>query len=600
MEHRSVEQQPDEAVLSSPPGPAEPPQAGPPPSPWVPGAGEEVPRIAVLEAAQRLRKELAALALPFDLPGVGELRRERERLLSRLDAYVLPRLRRMDAPLLVVIGGSTGAGKSTLTNSLVGLAISPAGVLRPTTRSPVLVHHPDDRGAFLSRRILPGLERRTPLGADGLEQEATRIPATGSIMLVPHESVPQGLAVIDSPDLDSHLQANRELAAQLFEVADLWLFVTTGTDYADMVPWELLAEAVERQVSVAVVLDRMRDTEVDEVRVHCATMLRDRGLAGAPLFTIPETTLVGGLLPPRHTSALQRWLTAQAGDVGTRDGHVGKAVRGALEMALRAVPGLSAGVAAQAAADRGTRADLEVAFTRMAQDVQVQLDAGGLLAGRVEAGWHALAGPGEPTVEAGRLRRRMQAALRGQATRYEAISHAVHASVGTLLATQVQEALNRAAAAWRGRPEAAAALSRHAELARPAPGLEERATATVRQWQAAVLDGLHAAAGWGRLAGSDPTVVALVCLVLGADAGWIGPAARRLLAGEAPGLDVGAELARAREALQRHVGELFASERARVDAALDEVGGGAAGGWRLRAAADSLSRTLDALGPATV
>ena len=50
----------------------------------------------------------------------------------------------MDAPLLMVVGGSTGAGKSTLVNSLVGADVSPAGVLRPTTRAPVLVCHPAD------------------------------------------------------------------------------------------------------------------------------------------------------------------------------------------------------------------------------------------------------------------------------------------------------------------------------------------------------------------------------------------------------------------------------------------------------------------------
>src|SRR5690606_30515843 len=62
---------------------------------------------------------------------------------SHIDDYVAPRLEALDAPLLVVIGGSTGAGKSTLANSLVGEPVSPSGVLRPTTRTPVLLHHPD-------------------------------------------------------------------------------------------------------------------------------------------------------------------------------------------------------------------------------------------------------------------------------------------------------------------------------------------------------------------------------------------------------------------------------------------------------------------------
>ena len=72
-----------------------------------------------------------------------------------------PRLRQMEAPVLMVVGGSTGAGKSTLVNSLIGTVVSPAGVLRPTTRHPVLACHPDDMRWFEDDRILPGLARTT-------------------------------------------------------------------------------------------------------------------------------------------------------------------------------------------------------------------------------------------------------------------------------------------------------------------------------------------------------------------------------------------------------------------------------------------------------
>ncbi len=52
-------------------------------------------------------------------------------------------------------------GKSTLVNSLVGSRVTEPGVLRPTTRSPVLVHHPDDAEWFGQDRLLPDLERVT-------------------------------------------------------------------------------------------------------------------------------------------------------------------------------------------------------------------------------------------------------------------------------------------------------------------------------------------------------------------------------------------------------------------------------------------------------
>ena len=88
----------------------------------------------------------------------------RLQLLHQLDDYILPRLASIDAPLLAVVGGSTGAGKSTLVNSLVGAVVSRPGVLRPTTRSPVLVHHPADEAWFTGDRVLAGLGRVS--GAD--------------------------------------------------------------------------------------------------------------------------------------------------------------------------------------------------------------------------------------------------------------------------------------------------------------------------------------------------------------------------------------------------------------------------------------------------
>ena len=59
----------------------------------------------------RLRKELEDAPLDLDLPGAEEFRVERRAMVSQLDDYILPRLVQADAPLLAVVGGSTGAGK---------------------------------------------------------------------------------------------------------------------------------------------------------------------------------------------------------------------------------------------------------------------------------------------------------------------------------------------------------------------------------------------------------------------------------------------------------------------------------------------------------
>ena len=170
----------------------------------------------------------------------------RTELVHQLDDYLLPRLRRLDAPLLTVVGGSTGAGKSTVVNSLVRAPVSPAGVLRPTTRSPVLVCHPYDLHWFSDDRVLPELARTSGAGAD-----------QQTLQLVSSAAMDPGLALLDAPDIDSVVVENRRLAGQLLAAADLWLFVTTAARYADAVPWDLLQTAAARGTALAVVLNRV-------------------------------------------------------------------------------------------------------------------------------------------------------------------------------------------------------------------------------------------------------------------------------------------------------------------------------------------------------
>ena len=202
-----------------------------------PDAAEEPPATtgddSLPGALSGLRAAIGATRYPLALPSAESARHSATALTDQLDDYLLPRLARLDAPLLVVVGGSTGAGKSTLVNSLVQARVSAAGVLRPTTRSPVLVCNPADAAWFRQGDLLPGLTRTTEPSDD------PRARCSSS----PRRRSPAGLAFLDAPDIDSVVDANRALAAQLLAAADLWLFVTTAARYADAVPWELLRTA---------------------------------------------------------------------------------------------------------------------------------------------------------------------------------------------------------------------------------------------------------------------------------------------------------------------------------------------------------------------
>src|SRR5215208_1009411 len=251
------------------------------------------PSVATLAHTFELSRSLARLGdvlvtvrLPLRTPSAADGERVRSELAGQIGDYLLPRLRQMDAPLLMVVGGSTGAGKSTLVNSLVGAELSPAGVLRPTTRGPVLALHPDDLRWFSDDRVLPGLARTT--GGDAGPRE---------LRLAPTPRLPSGLALLDAPDIDSVVAENRALGAQRLAAADAWLFVTTAARYADAVPWELLAGARERGTALALVLNRVPPDALAEVSSHLRDMLRERGLDDAELLVVGEAVLDDGLIP---------------------------------------------------------------------------------------------------------------------------------------------------------------------------------------------------------------------------------------------------------------------------------------------------------------
>ncbi len=121
----------------------------------------------LLGALEGLRRPLDRELFPLAVGEAAADRRALKELTGQLDDYLLPRLRAIDAPLLAVVGGSTGAGKSTLVNSLVGADVTEPGVLRPTTLVPRCWCATADRDWFLAPNVLPGLSRATgarPLG----------------------------------------------------------------------------------------------------------------------------------------------------------------------------------------------------------------------------------------------------------------------------------------------------------------------------------------------------------------------------------------------------------------------------------------------------
>ena len=383
----------------------------------------------VPDALQELRDRVAELSFGLAVPGRDDAARAARGIVDQVDDYLLPRLRDLDAPLLTVVGGSTGAGKSTLVNSLLGADVSRSGVLRPTTRAPVLVCSPADRAAFSGERVLPGLARVTGTAGGGDPHAGLR--------LVTSDALPPGLALLDAPDVDSVVAANRDLAGQLLAAADLWVFVTTAARYADAVPWDVLHTAVQRGTAVAVVLDRVPPEARAEVADDLAGMMRRAGLASARLFVVGERPLVDGRLPEDEVAPLRDWLRGLAVDREQRDAVVRQTLAGALDSLDARVLDLLAAVEDQERAADTLWGTADAAYAAARREVDEAVAGGSLLRGEVLARWQEFVGTGEwmrgLQAAVGRARDRIGAALTGRQTSPESVQQSIGSSVAGLL-----------------------------------------------------------------------------------------------------------------------------------------------------------------------
>ena len=450
---------------------------------------------SIVEALTDLRTTLASIDLALPLGHTDDGRTAHTELLGQIDDYLLPRLARLDAPLLVVLGGSTGSGKSTITNSLVGADVSLAGVLRPSTRTPVLVCNPADRQWFLDGGVLPDLPRSTG-----------ERPTGSGLHLVVHDRVPVGLGLLDAPDIDSVELANHELAAQLLGAADAWLFVTTASRYADAVPWEYLRRARDRAVAMSLVVNRIPPGATSEVVTHLGDMLRTNGLGDVPVFAIEETPpdrleeLVDGRLGDAAIGEVRGWLGGLVVDDTTR----AEIVRTTLGGALRSIPArvevVGTALDEQRAAIERLDRIARVAYVEALGALDDELGNGVLLRGEVLDRWREYVGTSAfmERLQQGvsRFRARLWSMVSGKPIPSEAAQDQLESNLATLVRNYADRAALATVTGWDATPAGTAILG-DAErgIDRPTATLATRLERELAGWHDGVLQLVQDRAG---------------------------------------------------------------------------------------------------------
>lgn len=430
----------------------------------------------------------------------------------QLDDYILPRSASVDNPLTIVVGGSTGAGKSTLVNTLLGEPLTQSGAIRPTTRHPVLLHRAEDEAALSPERFLPTLPRTRTSGMNAGSQALPGLDPKIARALIPitTSALPQGIALIDAPDIDSVSEENRTLAKELLSAADLWLFVTTANRYADAVPWELLHEAAARSIAIAVVLNRVPEGDEEAIENDLRRMLDEAGIHAVLIHTVTEQPRdESGMLAPVSLAPLTLWIRELGADAPARAAIARQTLAGAVETLAGNLQVLAAEQARQQAVHQSLATIAAEEYEDALTTIDGALSDGSLLRGEVLSRWHDFVGTGDffrsldSTI--GRLRDRVGSALRGQPAAAQKVEDALESGIHAVVLDAAARASENTRTRWRasraGRsllarldaPQATSAVpEQNAEAKGEVQSAEDIFSAAVaeqiRLWQGSVLE----------------------------------------------------------------------------------------------------------------
>jgi len=489
---------------------------------------------------------------------------------------VLPRLADIDAPLLVLILGPTGAGKSSLLNTIAGAEVSKAGVLRPTTKDAVLYRSESD-----SKRILAS-GRLAAIAKERLRLAA--VPATAD-----------GVAVIDAPDIDSVERDNRELADVLVEISDLCVFVTTATRYADLVPWEVLHRVRERGLPLVVVLNRVPADEEDR-RAVVADAKRLLSETDTPdkkqpveLIAIDEGDVdprVNGLAREKARPLLER-IARLAAEADERRDVATRALAGSLRGLAPLAHSIADDLEHEAIDADALRRIAATTYAEELASLARAMQAGLMLREEVLRRWNDFVGADQVarfiSSGIGRLRAILITAFRGTpAAPVTVVEAEMTTTLEALALRHATDAARRTSIAWSERSEAAALVAANHALWSASEGFGSAVREGLGAWMGAIVDDVRAHAGRKRAVaqvaalGVNAVAVAVMLGVFAYTAGLtgaeVGIAAgtaflnQKLLEAIFGEGAMGELISKARARLLTLLSSLFEDERARFDA----------------------------------
>jgi len=258
------------------------------------------------------------------------------------------------------------------------------------------------------------------------------------------------------------------------------------------VPWKLLLDAASRDITVAVVLDRVPQGAEAEVSQDLRGLLDREGLPASRLFVIQETVLdQGGMLPAGTVDELRGWLSSLAADAAGRADVARRTLNGAVRALAQRITDIADAVREQERAAVRLEADAVAAYGDAATRILDATRDGALLRGEVLARWQDFVGTGEffRTLEqnVGRFRDRLGAFFRGEPAPAVRVEAAIETGLQAVIVDEAANAADDTDRRWRSDPAGRQLLGLD-DLSGTTPDFADRAAAEIRAWQEALME----------------------------------------------------------------------------------------------------------------
>lgn len=234
---------------------------------------------SIVRRLSRSLKDLELVATPLRLEPLAG--REWFDLLQR---KLLPQLNE-GAFLIVAVVGGTNIGKSVIFNHIAGFRASASSPLASGTKHPVCLVPQGFAEHHDLRALFPSFELRPWASGD---ESLLDVPSH-CLFWRSHESVPNNLIILDTPDVDSDAPVNWQRADAVRQAADVLVAVLTQQKYNDAAVKQFFRKAATEDKAAIIVFNQVELPDDEEYwPIWLNTFAGETGLQPEYVYLAPN------------------------------------------------------------------------------------------------------------------------------------------------------------------------------------------------------------------------------------------------------------------------------------------------------------------------